>query len=100
MSKPNRTKAVLITTDSSKRGVFMGLIDPADVDKDNIVAEEVRMAVYWSEDMKGVLGLASMGPSKSCRISKAVPKALIKGVTAVVELTDDAVKNWRKEPWS
>lgn len=88
-----------MTTDSSKRGVFSGLIDPADWDKENIVAEEVRMCVYWSSDMKGVLGLASMGPNKTCKISKAVKKAHIKGVTAVVELSDEAWKKWQAEPW-
>lgn len=91
--------AVLITTDSTKRGVFAGFINPADTEKENIVVEELRMAVFWSSDMKGVLGLASMGPSSSCRISKAVKKASIKGVTAVVELSDEALAKWRKEPW-
>ena len=91
--------AVLITTDSTKRGVFAGFINPEDTDKENIVVEELRMCVYWSQDMKGVLGLASMGPSSSCRISKAVKKASIKGVTAVVELSDEALAKWRKEPW-
>lgn len=98
----NETKkvAVLITTDSSKRGVFAGIIDPADSDKETIIAEELRMCVYWSTDMQGVLGLASKGPSSSCKISPAVKKATLKGVTAVIELSDEALKNWRKEPWS
>ena len=101
MSKKENNKiAVLITTDSSKRGVFMGFIDPKDVNNENITAEEVRMAVYWSSDVKGVLGLASTGPSKTCKITAAVPKALIKGVTCVMELTDVAVKNWRKDYWA
>lgn len=90
---------VLITTDSTKRGVFMGFIDEKDINNENIIAEEVRMAVKWTEDMGGVLGLASMGPSRTCRISSAAKRALIKGVTAVVELTDEALANWRKEPW-
>lgn len=103
MSKETNPKgkiAVLITTDSTKRGVFAGFIDPADADKQTMVAEELRMCVYWSTDMKGVLGLASMGPSKDCKISKAVKKATIQGVTAVVEISDEALKNWRKEPWA
>lgn len=90
---------VLITTDSTKRGVFMGFIDPKDADKETLIAEEVRMAVYWSQEVRGVLGLAATGPDKNCRISKSVPKATLKGVTAVVEITDDALKAWRKEPW-
>jgi hypothetical protein len=61
--------------------------------------EELRMCVYWSSDMRGVLGLASMGPSKTCKISKAVAKATLQGVTAVIELSPEALKNWRKEPW-
>ena len=89
----------LITTDNAKRGVFMGYINPDDADQEIIEAEEIRMAVYWSKDMKGVMGLATMGPSNTCRISKAVPKAIIKGVTAVMELTKEAEKNWKKEPW-
>lgn len=91
--------AVLITTDSTKRGVFSGLISAADVDKETLTIEEMRMAVYWSTDMKGVLGLASMGPSKTCKISKAVKKATISGVTAVVELSNEAFEKWRSEPW-
>lgn len=91
--------ACLITTDHTKRGVFMGFIDPKDSDLETLTAEEVRMAVYWSADVRGVLGLASTGPSKDCRISKAAPKAILKGVTAVIEITEEALKAWRKEPW-
>ena len=90
---------VLITTDSTKRGVFMGFIDPKDSDKETLEAEEVRMAVYWSQEVKGVLGLAASGPDKACRISKACKKATLKGVTAVIEITDEALAAWRKEPW-
>lgn len=90
---------VLITTDSTKRGVFMGFIDSKDADKETIEAEEVRMAVLWSIDVKGVLGLAATGPSKNCRITAAAKKATLKGVTAVVEISEEALKAWRKEPW-
>lgn len=91
--------AVLITTDSSKRGVFSGFISTDDLEKEVLTVEEMRMCVYWSTDMKGVLGLASEGPSKTCKISKAVKKATISGVTAVIELSDEALKKWQKEPW-
>lgn len=101
--KPTDTESnkipVLITTDSTKRGVFMGFINPADASLETLEAEEVRMAVYWSADVKGVIGLANRGPSSSCRISPAAKCATIKGVTAVMQLTDEAVKAWRKEPW-
>ncbi len=90
---------VLITTDSSKRGVFMGFIDPKDADKETLEAEEVRMAVYWHANVRGVLGLAAEGPTKECRISKAAKKATLKGVTAVIEITEEALAAWRNEPW-
>lgn len=90
---------VLITTDSTKRGVFMGFIDPDDAAKETLEAEEVRMAVYWSHEVRGVIGLAATGPDKNCRISKPAKKAVLKGVTAVLEITDEALKAWRKEPW-
>jgi len=92
--------AALITTDNTKRGVFMGLIDPEDSEKDIITAEEVRMAVYWPSDVHGVVGLAAKGPTSGCRISPAAKRATLKGVTAVMEVTDEALAAWRKEPWS
>lgn len=70
---------VLITTDSTKRGVFMGFIDPKDADKETLEALEVRMAVYWHTDVKGVLGLAATGPSKNCRIPLAWKQTVMIG---------------------
>ena len=90
---------VLLTTDNTKRGVFMGYINPKDADKETIEVYDLRMCIYWSADVKGVIGLAATGPSENCRITKAAKRALIKGVTAVVELTDTALKAWKKEPW-
>lgn len=104
MAKQKETKGVpvLITTDNTKRGVFMGWIDEKDCElplKEELEAREVRMCVYWSTDVKGVLGLAANGPSANCRISPAVKKAMIKGVTHISEISEEAVKAWRKEPW-
>jgi len=91
--------AVLITTDNTKRGVFMGFIDPKDAEKDIISAEEVRMAVYWPSDVHGVVGLAAKGPTPKSRISPAAQKVILKGVTAVMEISAKALVAWRKEPW-
>lgn len=97
--KADKRIAVLITTDTTKRGVFAGLINPEDYDKQTLTVEELQMCVYWSVDMQGVLGLASMGPSKTCKISKPVKRATLQGVTATVELSEEAYKNWKKQPW-
>jgi len=92
---------VLITTDKDKRGVFFGLVDLStyDAEKKTIEAEEVRMCVYWSKDVRGVLGLAATGPTKSCRVSKAMKRGLIEGVTLIGECSEEAVAAWRAEPW-
>lgn len=90
---------VLITTDNTKRGVFMGFIDPKDADKETLTAEEVRMVVYWSTDVRGIVGLAAKGPTKNCKITAAAKRAVLKGVTATLEISDEALAAWRKEPW-
>jgi hypothetical protein len=88
---------VLITTD--KRGVFMGYIDEKSANDEILIADDVRMCVYWSADVKGILGLASSGPTKTCKITKAVPKARIRGITSVMDITKDAEKEWNKNHW-
>lgn len=90
---------VVITTDNTKRGVFFGYINPNDVHKDPLTVELVQMAVYWSAEMHGVIGLAAIGPDKDCRITPAAPKGEIKGISLVLEATEEAAKNWKKEPW-
>lgn len=90
----------IITTD--KRGVFMGLIDESEFEKEtltDIVAEEVRMCVYWSSNVKGVVGLAHHGPDKESRITSPTKKAKLVGVTALMAMTDKALEAWRAEPW-
>ncbi len=91
---------VLITTDSTKRGVFFGYIDPADADKDTMRVTDVQMCVYWSVDTRGVLGLAADGPKKDCKVTKPAPAGTIKGVTLVAECSPEAVKAWKKTPWA
>lgn len=95
----NNMIPVLITTDSSKRGVFFGYINEKDVGKSELRAEQVQMCIKWTEDMRGVLGLAAFGPSKTCRISPPVPAATITGITFIAECSDKAVANWKKQPW-
>ena len=88
-------KPVLVTT--AHRGVFFGYA--ADTTGETIQLVNARMCVYWSADMKGVLGLASVGPSATCRISPPISGEL-RAVTAVFEVTPEAVTKWEKAPWS
>lgn len=96
-SKKAKKKAVVVTTDTTRRGVFGGFL--VSHEKDVVVLEEARMAVYWSRDVHGILGLAANGPSENCRISPAAPIIKLDGVTAVMDMTDNALVAWRKQPW-
>jgi hypothetical protein len=95
----NKKAPVLITTDKDKRGVFMGYIDIKTANDLVLVVDDIRMCVKWTEDVKGVLGLAANGPSKTCRVSPAAKRGRISGVTSVVELTEKSEKAWKLEPW-
>lgn len=94
-----KKKAVVVTTD--KRGVFFGYLS-GDHTKKTLTLDNPRMAIYWSADVRGVLGLASSGPNGTCRIGpeKKVPRILVHGVTAVIECSPEATKAWEEATWS
>lgn len=88
---------VVVTTNKDRRGVFFGTLQ--NKEKDIVTLHDARMAVYWSEPTKGVLGLASIGPQAGSRITPPVPSVELDGVTAVMECTDVAVTQWEKGIW-
>ncbi len=95
MSKAKTTeRAVIVTTEH--RGVFFGYAK--DIDGETIALRAARLCVYWSADMRGFMGLASMGPSKDCKIGPAADITLRK-ITGVVEVTPAAVERWEAAPW-
>jgi len=94
-TKP-KARWVVVTTD--KRGVFCGLTD-APVGADPIVLEEARMCVYWDTATRGVLGLAATGPTAGCRITAAPPRVELRGITAVMDCSPEAVAAWQRAPW-
>ena len=81
------------------RGVFFGYIEEQDTDKKTIRAENVRMAIRWSPEVRGVVGLAANGPTASCRISPAAPVVTLMDVTAVMKCSKEATAAWEKAPW-
>lgn len=97
MAKVKNSVAVMVTTEL--KGVFFGYAQPGDFTRKDIRLENARMAVYWSADVKGVLGLASTGPSKDCKIGPRVPAITLHGVTAVTEVTSEAAQQWETAPW-
>lgn len=88
-------RPVLVTTEH--RGVFFGYAE--DTDGDRIKVFDARLCVYWSSDMKGFMGLANKGPSKDCRIGPPADITL-RNITAVAEVTPEAVERWKAAPWS
>jgi hypothetical protein len=93
--KSNGERPVLVTT--KHRGVFFGYAK--DTDGEQIKIRAARCALYWSRDVKGVLGLAATGPTKTCRIGPPADLT-VREITAVAEVTPDAVKAWEAAPWS
>jgi hypothetical protein len=98
-TEKQKARAVVITTDKDKRGVFFGFTAETPGDGESCTLAECRMAVYWSADVRGVVGLAAKGPTKGCRITPAVTRGTIHGCTSVLECSDKAVTAWRAEPW-
>jgi len=77
----NKNQPLVVTTEH--KGVFFGYGIPTE--NKTIRLERCRMAVYWSSDVKGVVGLAATGPTASCKIGPAAPALTLQGVTAVME---------------
>ncbi len=94
-SKTNRP--VVVTT--AHRGVFFGNLNGDDASAKVVTITDAQMCVYWSSDVQGVVGLATSGPSRSCKVTPAAPKITLQDVTSVMEATPEAAKAWAERPW-
>lgn len=92
-------RAVLVTT--KHRGVFFGYLNGDPPSKEEVTIDRARMCVYWSSDVRGVMGLASGGPTNSCRVTHALPEPVtLYDVTMVADCSAEAVEAWEQGPWS
>ena len=91
----SKGRAVLVTTEH--RGVFFGFAE--DTTGEVIRLTRARNVLYWSADVRGFMGLAATGPAAGCRVGPAVTMEVRK-ITAVVEVTDAAVRAFEAAPWS
>lgn len=91
---PKQGRPVLVTT--AHKGVFFGYADKTD--GATIKLKRARLCVYWTADLRGFMGLASQGPSASCRIGQPADIEL-RDITAVVAVTPEAVQKWETGPW-
>ena len=94
--KINGDLAVLVTT--AHRGVFFGYC--ADIHAESLELRQARLCVYWSADMHGFMGLASMGPSQTCRIGPPADIPSLRNITGVFAVTPEAEKKWLKAIWT
>lgn len=98
MSQMKR-KPVVVTTEH--RGVFFGYIPAnAKTDVDRITLQQARMCLYWSADVRGVVGLAATGPTKNCRVGPPAPSLSVNKITAVMDASDSAATAWEAGPWA
>jgi hypothetical protein len=65
-----KNKFVVVTTDEKKRGVFAGYLKTHD--GDTVTLKDAQMAVSWSAETRGVLGLAAIGPQPTSLCSGTV----------------------------
>ena len=87
-------RPVLVTT--AHRGVFFGYATKTD--GETIALKRSRLCVYWSADVRGFMGLAANGPSPSCRVGPPADITL-RNITAVLDVTPDAVVKWETGFW-
>jgi hypothetical protein len=86
---------MVVTT--AHKGVFFGFGSRTTNKK--IRLRRVQMCVYWSSDVKGVLGLAATGPTRGCKIGPPVPAMTLQDVTGIIEASEEASAAWAKQPW-
>ena len=91
----NKQRPVVVTT--AHKGVFFGYA--SDTTGNTIRLNSGRLCVYWTVDLRGFTGLASMGPGAGCKIGHACDIE-VRDVTAVLECTPEAVEKWEKAVWS
>lgn len=94
--RAKRTERPVIVT-TAHRGVFFGYA--TETGGETIKLARARNCLYWSTDMKGFLGLATLGPSAKCRVGPAADIEL-RNVTAVIEVAPDAASKWELMPWN
>lgn len=94
-AKKHAERAVIVTT--LHRGVFFGYA--TNTDGETIKLRAAQLAVYWSPDCRGFMGLASHGPTAKCRIGMPADIEL-RNVTAVLDVTKDAEDAWKAAPWA
>jgi hypothetical protein len=94
----NKLIPILVTTEF--KGVFFGYAPPGEEGPERLRIENARLVVYWSNDVRGLFGLASSGPTPACRIGPRVPAVTLFKITSVAEVSDEAAAKFEESPWA
>ena len=97
-SKPAKSQNRPVVVTTLYQGVFYGLGPVSDAPTIRLI--NARMVVYWSANVKGVLGLASTGPLNGCKVGPIVPAIMLRDVTSVMECSEQAARAWESASWS
>lgn len=89
-----KERPVLVTT--AHRGVFFGYLISRD--GDTLKLRAARNCIYWPATVKGFAGLAHVGPLDGSRVGHPADMELF-GVTAILDVTKEAVERWEAGPW-
>ena len=100
MTTATKTKQIPLIICTLHKGVFYGWGDPKSIVDKTIRIEKAQMCISWTSDIRGVTGLANVGPSKSCRVGLPVPAMTLYDVTAIFECAPEAIATWEKAPWN
>jgi hypothetical protein len=92
-----KEQAVMVTTEF--RGVFFGYLTEMPVNG-SVTIKRARNCVYWSQDVRGFMGLASGGPTQNCKVGPAVSSITLNKVTSIAEVSPEAEKKWNGGPWA
>lgn len=96
MAKTATTKERPVVVTTAHKGVFFGYTTYTD--GATIKLERARLAIYWSSDVQGFMGLAAKGPTSDCRIGPPTTITL-RDITSVLEVTQEAEVKWQQAVW-
>ncbi len=88
-------KAVVVTT--KHKGVFFGYSVEYKPGQEIIMLKNARNCIYW-RGIKGVIDLATTGPTNDCRVGPQADIEL-RDITCVLDCTKKACQAWEKAPW-
>lgn len=92
-------RAVVVTT--AHRGVFFGYLNGDYKPGDAVLhLQKARNILYWPQENRGFMGLASMGPKKGSRVGPPVSTIELREITSVIACNDSAAQAFELAPWA